>query len=104
MVAMVGVILLSLLGLSQGDMDPGAAAQTTIRQEISSGVDADNIIFKKRDVGGAATGAKFIVKVTGSDAFLECIKRTAGVVRRKTSAGYYDNYAHYTVKPPSGTC
>ena len=52
MVAMVGVILLSLLGLSQGDMDPGVAAQTTIRQEISSGVDADNIIFKKRDVDG----------------------------------------------------
>ena len=49
MVAMVGVLLLSLLGLSQGDMDPGVAAQTTIRQEISSGVDADNI---KRDVGG----------------------------------------------------
>ena len=49
MVAMVGVILLSLLGLSQGDMDPGVA---TIRQDICSGVDADNIIFKKRDVGG----------------------------------------------------
>ena len=51
-VAMVGVLLLSLLGLSQGDMDPGVTAQTTIRQEICSGVDADNIIFKKRDVDG----------------------------------------------------
>ena len=48
-VAMVGVLLLSLLGLSQGDMDPGVTAQTTIRQEICSGVDADNI---KRDVDG----------------------------------------------------
>ena len=58
-------------------------------------------------VSATATGAKCIVKVTGSDAFLECIKRVitpAGVVRRKTSAGYYDNYAQYTVKPPSGTC
>ena len=44
-------------------------------------------------ISATATGAKCIVKVTGS-----------GVVRRKTSAGYYDNYAHYTVKPPSGTC
>ena len=38
--------------------------------------------------------AKCIVKVTGSDAFLECIERVitpSGVVGRKTSAGYYDN-------------
>ena len=56
MVAMVGVLLLSLLGLSQGDMDPGVAAQTTIRQGISSGFDADNIIFMKRDVAGVMNG------------------------------------------------
>ena len=58
-------------------------------------------------ISATATGAKCIVKVTGSDTFLEWIKRVitpSGVVRRKTSAGYYDNYAHYTVKPPSGTC
>ena len=41
-----------------------------------------------------------MVKVTESDAFIECLRtftRPSGAsVTRRTSAGYFNNYAHYT--------
>ena len=49
MVAVLGVLLLSLLGLSQGDIYPfpTTADQDLIRQEITDGVDGNAIVFKE---------------------------------------------------------
>ena len=47
----------------------------------------------------SATGAKCIVKVTGTEGFLECRKNG-----KKTSAGYNDNYAHYDIVAAGASC
>ena len=49
MVAVLGVLLLSLLGLSQGDVYPfpSPTQQADIRQEIKDGVDGNAIVFKE---------------------------------------------------------
>ena len=43
-----------------------------------------------------------IVKVTGTEPFLECIKTVNGV-KKRTSAGFY-NYGQWTVKDPGSQC
>lgn len=53
---------------------------------------------------GAAGSADCLVKVTGTEAFLECIKDVGGGMKKRTSAGFFNNYAQYTVKPLSSTC
>ena len=48
MVAVLGVLLLSLLGLSQGDVYPfPTSAQIVIRQEIKDNVSVNAIVFKE---------------------------------------------------------
>ena len=47
----------------------------------------------------SATGAKCMVKVTGTEGFLECMK-----LGKKTSAGYNDNYAQYEVMAAGASC
>ena len=47
----------------------------------------------------SATGAKCMVKVTGTECFLECMK-----MGKKTSAGYNDNYAHYNIVAAGASC
>ena len=47
----------------------------------------------------SATGAKCMVKVTGTEGFLECMKNG-----KKTSAGYNDNYAHYDIVAAGASC
>ena len=46
----------------------------------------------------SATGAKCMVKVTGTEGFLECTK-----MGKKTSAGYNDNYAQYSIGASQST-
>ena len=49
-----------------------------------------------------------MVKVTGTDTFIECLRTvtapSGASAKRRTSAGYFDNYAQYTVKSPGSTC
>ena len=47
----------------------------------------------------SATGAKCMVKVTGTEGFMECTKSD-----KKTSAGYNDNYAHYNIVAAGASC
>ena len=53
MVAVLGVLLLSLLGLSQGDIYPfpTTAEQAHIRTGIKNGVDGNAIVFKELVLG-----------------------------------------------------
>ena len=45
-----------------------------------------------------------MVKVTGTSAFLECLKHGGASPKKRTSAGYYNvYYAHYNVED-SGSC
>ena len=44
-----------------------------------------------------------MVKVTRTDAFIECL-RTVNGVKKRTSAGYFNNYAQYTVQPYGSAC
>ena len=50
----------------------------------------------------SATGAICMVKVTGTEGFLECMKK--GKKTKKTSAGYNENYAQYEVVAAGASC
>ena len=54
--------------------------------------------------GGGAGSADCVVKVTETEAFLECIKSVGGGYAKRTSAGFFNNYAHYRVMPLGSTC
>ena len=47
MICVMGVFLITLLGLSHADVDPGETAQESIRDEIQEGVNTDSITFWK---------------------------------------------------------